>query len=51
MEELARIQEDLKNRLSEKRYQHSIGVMKRIEELARHLSSRCRNSKISGNWP
>jgi predicted HD superfamily hydrolase involved in NAD metabolism len=35
METIENIQRELKNILSEKRYQHSIGVMKKAEELAR----------------
>lgn len=35
MEELERIQEYLKNSLSEKRYRHSIGTMKKAVELAK----------------
>ena len=35
METIENIQSDLKKMLSEKRYQHSIGVMKKAEELAK----------------
>lgn len=38
MEQIEIIKKEIEKSLSNKRYQHSIGVMKRIEELARHLS-------------
>jgi len=38
METIENIQEELKNILSEKRYNHSIGVMKKAEELAKQYN-------------
>ena len=45
---LKKVDEDLKEKLSEKRYIHSIGVMKKAEELAKMYGSNPFEAKIVG---
>lgn len=45
---LDRINEDIKNELSEKRYNHSIGVMKKAEELAKIYGVNINIAKLVG---
>ena len=45
---LKQIDEDLKNELSEKRYKHSLGVMKKAEELAKIYGADVNKAKLVG---
>lgn len=45
---LDKIDRDLKNELSEKRYKHSIGVMKKAEELAKIYGENINRAKLVG---
>ena len=46
--ELKEIQEYVKEQLSEKRYNHSVGVMERSEELAKMYGADVETAKIAG---
>lgn len=45
---LSEIEEDIKEKLSVKRFQHSIGVMKRAEELAKKYNADIQKAKLVG---
>lgn len=48
MEKIEQIKEDLRKNLSEKRYIHSLGVMKRAEELAKIYKVDVEKAKLAG---
>lgn len=48
METIENIQKELKNILSEERYQHSIGVMKKAEELAKQYGVDANIAALTG---
>ena len=48
MEDIEKIKEDLKQILSERRYEHSIGVMNMAEELAKIYKVDIEIAKIAG---
>lgn len=51
MIEYEKLYNEVKNNLSEKRFNHSLAVVKRATEYARSISRRPRKSKISSHSP
>ena len=47
VEDLELLKEEIKEKLTEKRYAHSIGVMNMCEKLAITIRWRCKKSKIN----
>ena len=48
MEKIEKIQEDVKQAMSEKRYLHSIGTMKKAEELAKIYGENAEEARLVG---